>query len=145
MRPARKSNKRGGQAIVEFALVLPVFMLLLFGILEFGRAFLMAHNLANAARIGARTGTLPTTLETDVNLSVQRFLTHLGYRDGSWTTEVQVTDPNGVPRGGGLANAQYGDHVAVRVQMPFTVLSGSIIPALRARTTINGRCVFRHE
>lgn len=41
------------QAIVELALALPLFLLLVFGVLEFGRAFQMKVVLENAAREGA--------------------------------------------------------------------------------------------
>ena len=44
-----------GQSLVEFALVLPLFVLLLFGILDFGRAVLAYNSISNAAREGART------------------------------------------------------------------------------------------
>jgi Flp pilus assembly protein TadG len=47
------SNERGAAA-VEFALVLPLLMLLLFGIIEFGRAYNAKVTLTHAAREGAR-------------------------------------------------------------------------------------------
>jgi Flp pilus assembly protein TadG len=40
---------------VEFALIIPLFCLLLFGIVDFGRAVLASNSIANAAREGART------------------------------------------------------------------------------------------
>jgi Flp pilus assembly protein TadG len=43
-----------GQALVEFALVFPVFLIILFGIVDFGRAIYAYNTLANAAREGAR-------------------------------------------------------------------------------------------
>jgi hypothetical protein len=43
-----------GQTLVEFALVLPVIVLMLFGILDLGRAVYAYNTIANAARIGAR-------------------------------------------------------------------------------------------
>ncbi|MBZ0258666.1 pilus assembly protein, partial [bacterium] len=43
-----------GSATVEFALVLPILMLLLFGIIEFGRVLSVQHLLNTAAREGAR-------------------------------------------------------------------------------------------
>lgn len=49
----RTSHPRG-QAMVEFALVAPIFLLILFGILEFGRYVYIAQILNNAAREGAR-------------------------------------------------------------------------------------------
>jgi Flp pilus assembly protein TadG len=40
--------------MVEFALAASVFLLLLFGILEFGRALYTYHAVSNAARLGSR-------------------------------------------------------------------------------------------
>lgn len=45
-----------GQALVEMALVLPVLLLLLMGIIEFGRIFNASLVVTQAAREGARTG-----------------------------------------------------------------------------------------
>jgi Flp pilus assembly protein TadG len=47
-------GRRGGQALVEFALVAPIFFLLLFGIIEGGRFLLYYETLNNATREGAR-------------------------------------------------------------------------------------------
>lgn len=48
--------KRGqrGSSMVEFAVASSLLLLLMFGIVEFGRALYMYHTVANAARIGAR-------------------------------------------------------------------------------------------
>ena len=45
-----------GTSILEMAIVLPLLLLLLFGIAEFGLAFVQWQTLANAAREGARVG-----------------------------------------------------------------------------------------
>ena len=46
--------RSGGQALVEFALIFPLFVLLLFGILDAGRAILFYNTVASAARDAAR-------------------------------------------------------------------------------------------
>jgi Flp pilus assembly protein TadG len=46
--------RRTGQAMVEFALIAPLFFFLLFSIIEFGRAVYYIQMLNNAAREGAR-------------------------------------------------------------------------------------------
>src|SRR5919109_3436864 len=51
-RGARRHNK--GQGLVEFALVLPIFLALLFMIVVFGRVIWATGSLASAAREGAR-------------------------------------------------------------------------------------------
>lgn len=47
-------DKERGAAAVEFALVLPVLLLLVLGMLEFSRAYNVQISLTNAAREGAR-------------------------------------------------------------------------------------------
>lgn len=52
-RSAHRDEPRG-QALVEFALVIPIFLLLLFGIIEGGRFVFFYEMLSNATREGAR-------------------------------------------------------------------------------------------
>ena len=68
--PSRHRSRRGtGQAMVEFALVVPVFLLVLSGILDFGFMLFTRMSVINAAREGARYGAMyadPTNLATVV-------------------------------------------------------------------------------
>lgn len=57
----RELKKRRGQAIVEFALVLPVFVLLLVGIMEFGLLFHQYMVVTAASREGARAAAVGGT------------------------------------------------------------------------------------
>jgi len=139
-----EGSGRRGQAVVEFALILPLFMLLLFAAIEFGRAYYELHLLANAAREGSRAGSLLGQLEDDVCARVDSFLTEVGL-EGGWTTSIQVRDSTGSPRAGGLAEAVEGDRVFVTVTHNFQVMSGSLIPGFSGILPLRGRCVFRHE
>ena len=51
-----RSKRQRGQALVEFTIVVPVFMFLLLGMMEFGFAFSDRLTLGNATREGARVG-----------------------------------------------------------------------------------------
>lgn len=57
----RARREEGGQALVEFALVLPLFVTLLFGIIQFGIAFNHYLVLTDAVRAGARTAAVSRT------------------------------------------------------------------------------------
>lgn len=57
-RPRRQRRPAAGQALVEFALVLPVFLLLLFGLIDVGRFVYTWNALNQAAREGARYGSV---------------------------------------------------------------------------------------
>jgi Flp pilus assembly protein TadG len=54
----RRQTSERGSAAVEFALVLPLLMLLLFGIIDFGRMLNAEITLTTAAREGARATSL---------------------------------------------------------------------------------------
>jgi Flp pilus assembly protein TadG len=54
---ARRSNQRG-QAVIELALTLPLLLLVVFGIIDFGFMFQRYESVTNAAREGARIGIL---------------------------------------------------------------------------------------
>ncbi len=54
----RLKHSESGQALTEFALVMPVVLLLLIGIIEFGRAWNVQQVMTDAAREGARHGVL---------------------------------------------------------------------------------------
>jgi len=57
-RRALCGRRSTGQALVEFAIVAPVFFLLLFAIIEAGRFILYYETLNNATREGARYATV---------------------------------------------------------------------------------------
>ncbi|NIV14468.1 MAG: hypothetical protein GWN62_25295, partial [Aliifodinibius sp.] len=73
---------RKGQALVEFALALPLLLLLILGVLEFGRAFKIKLVLENAAREGTHyfiynrftdadlSGTVDTVVAEEFNSGV---------------------------------------------------------------------------
>lgn len=129
---------------MEFALVLPVFLLMLFGAIEFGRAYYDLHLLTNGAREGARVGSLPGRVESDVQTAVSAFLQDVGLSSGC-STSVTVRDAAGAPRAGGLANAVEGDRVGVTISYNFQVLAGRILPGFTGTVQLKGRCVFRRE
>lgn len=59
-----------GQALLEFALVLPILLLLVFGIIEFGRVFHSYLVVTQAAREGARVGVVGGT-DDEVSATVK--------------------------------------------------------------------------
>ena len=60
-------RRRGarGQGLVEFALVLPVFLLMMFGLIDVGRFVYQTSTLSQAAREGARLGSVEASYRHD--------------------------------------------------------------------------------
>jgi Flp pilus assembly pilin Flp len=61
MRLPRFIRNEEGAAVVEFALVMPILALIIFGIIDFGRAFYTVNNIISAVREGARYGAILST------------------------------------------------------------------------------------
>jgi Flp pilus assembly protein TadG len=105
----RLSSKRflrrtKGAAIIEFALVVPILFLLVWGIISFSRAYQRLNALSSSLREGARVASTLDKLVTDasrrteVKTHIRRFSTAFGFPidtslvtvDASSGTEVRV-------------------------------------------------------
>ena len=60
----RHRLRERGAAAVEFALILPILLILVGGVIDFGRLYYTQIQLANAARDGVRLAALGTTYTT---------------------------------------------------------------------------------
>jgi len=123
-------------AAVEFALVLPLLLILMFGIVEFGLAWYSKQVLTNASREGARAGIVwqdPKMTDSEITAVVQNYLTQSGF-----TQPVTVT----VTGAGGAS----GDPLTVKVSenYSFNVLPG-FVAAVTGQITIESTTVMRHE
>ena len=78
----RRLTCERGAELIEFAIVTPLLLLLVFGIANFGLMFQRYEVLTNAAREGARVAALPSYGETDVKNRVTQYL------DGSAVTSA---------------------------------------------------------
>ena len=70
-----------GVAAIEFALVLPFFLMIVLGIIDYGYLFFVDLTLTNAAREGAREGSIQTTpglAFTEATAASQTYLTPSG-------------------------------------------------------------------
>jgi Flp pilus assembly pilin Flp len=76
-RSARWSDESGAE-LIEFALVLPLLLLILLGIIDFGFLFQRYEVITNAAREGARVAVLPGYEDADVIARVHQYLTASG-------------------------------------------------------------------
>ena len=138
-------TSRSGQAVLEFALILPIFLLLILAATDFGRAYLRLHLMASAAREGARVGSLPTGTESRVRDTVDRFMSNSGLEQVSWPpSEITVTDPDGNPRSS-LSAAQQGDRIQVTVRQDFVLIGAGFIPADQGTIPLEASCTIRRE
>ena len=84
-------TRRGqeGQAIIELALTLPLLLLVVFGVFDFGFLFQRYEVVTNAAREGARVGVLPGYSVTDAENRAIAYLNAGGIGGASVSTRPQ--------------------------------------------------------
>lgn len=73
-----RAKRQAGQAVVELALVLPVVLVLLFGIMEAGRVIDAYLVVQNAAWVGARAGIDPGATDTSITSAAQAAAASVG-------------------------------------------------------------------
>jgi len=101
----RACNHRSrGIASLEFVIIMPVLLTLLFGVMEYGWMMTKSGELVNAAREGARTGARPDATTADINSVVDARMADAGMN--GHTTNI-------------TAAAAVGDPVTVQVTVPY--------------------------
>jgi Flp pilus assembly protein TadG len=97
--------------------VAPIFFLLVFGLIEFGRMMMVQQSLTNAAREGSRVAVLPTTKNgADVEAAMRDYLQSV-MSNAANTSEVRVTVP------GNLNTVTSGASLTVSVQVDYLDVS----------------------
>jgi Flp pilus assembly protein TadG len=132
-------QRADGQALVEFALIIPIFLALLFGVVDLGRVIWANDSLASAAREGARyasvhagTPALTTSVsKADIRSYTQGFAIGGGdatvevcysvvhYAQGSMGCSGNTDEPN--------ADNKRGNLVTVTVTSHIPVLTGAVL------------------
>ena len=74
---SRRRSSRRGAAAAEFAIVAPLFLTLVFGVIQFGRMIMVQQIVINAAREGARAAIVPGETDAQVSSTVNNYLTSL--------------------------------------------------------------------
>lgn len=80
---------RSGSAAVEFAIVLPIFLTLLFGIIQFGAILFLHNNMVNAAREAVRRMSVAEMSPAEAEAYAESYL-------AGWDLNFTVT-ANGPP------------------------------------------------
>ena len=128
-----RRNRRGAAA-VEFAIVAPLFFLLIFGMIEFGRMVMVQQIITNGSREGARIAVLDGTSTAEIVTAVEAYLQNASIAGADVTI---IPDPPN--------SAGYGDPVSVTVSIPFNQVSWLPSPMFLGGNTMTATTVMRRE
>jgi Flp pilus assembly pilin Flp len=140
----RRARDERGAAIIEFALVAPLLLTLVWGIIETGRAFYTINSLASAVRDGARYGAATCPLLTSgpgagspamdlCRPAIQNVVITAFQPIGNPLTTTNV-----------LTTAQ-GSGPDTRIEVIANYPYSPIVPVAGWNITISRRAVFRYE
>jgi len=124
-------NKRG-QSMVEFVLVLPVFLILLLGMIEFGLIFNAYITINNAAREGARVGSVGGT-----DGEIEAMVNDVGSNLELANLSVAIQPGQGI--------RSRGDALEVVVTYQYDMITPFISNLLGGNVNLEGRTVMRVE
>jgi Flp pilus assembly protein TadG len=129
-----RSRNRKGAAVVEFAVLAPVLIALLLGIIECGRMIMVQQSLATAAPEGARQAIVEGTSVDTAKSTVDSFLNGVGVKGASITI---------VP--GNTGSVAHGQPIIVSVSIPFSKVSWLKSPFFLKNTTLHSQATMRRE
>lgn len=136
VRPRRVSARsRRAASVVEFAVVAPIFFLLVFGMIEFGRMVMVHHLLIGAAREGARQAVVDGATAQTVEQAVRDYLTATSIK-GEEAVVTVSPDP---------AAANTGVPVKVETAIAFAKVSWLPAPMYLKNVTLSAAAIMRHE
>ena len=88
----RNNTHRRAAAVVEMAVVLPILLTILFGIIEFGWTFVVYQSITNAAREGCRVAVLEGSTDDDINSRIDQYMNLIGLQDYTVDLEHATED-----------------------------------------------------
>ena len=131
-----------GQDLMEFALVLPLLLLVVIGVMDIGRLFFSAITITNAARVGARYGALRSDIYNcdpsnpscvpvcDPNCGPNYFIgvTEREALNNSVDLSGASIVPDCIDGAVGVSNyCDYGDTFRIEVTFDFSLLFGDLL------------------
>lgn len=141
-RGRRMLSAEHGGSLVEFAIVMPLLFILLFGIIDFGILLYNQAVITNASREGARYGIVsrsPRRTDEEISTFVRSFCdSNLLKTFGTWT------DPAVTPN---YAGQDFGDPLSVQVQWQHRFLALPNLPGvgLSNPMTLSAQTVMNYE
>ena len=119
--PHRRFQLRCGIAAVELAVVAPLVVGLLVGLLEVGQLVKVNQIVSNAAREGARKAATGVNTYADVQTTVANYLTNAGItnQSGLTVTVSDVTQGNSGPQFN-PSTANWLDQLQITVTLPYS-------------------------
>jgi PKD repeat protein len=135
-----RSRERGrGQSVVEFALLLPVLLLIVLGGIDFGRVFLGWVNLNNTARIAANYAASNALLMSSGNLAALAAYNALVQNDA---TATNCAPPNPIPGPTYAPDAGIGSDATVQLSCQFRLITPILSSLLGNQVTVSASAVF---
>ena len=136
---------RTGSAMVEMAVCFPVFMLILMGIIEFGRAMSVTQMLNSASRIGCRAAILDGSSNSNVTSIVKQPVTStIGCQESIVTVALVATSSRTGSALSDVSQASTGDMIKLEVSVQFADISWAVKDWMGG-SRIRGQCTMQHE
>ena len=144
----RQGDQRGASA-VEFALVVPFLLLIVFGIIVYGMVFAQSLSLSNAARQAARSGVIEgTTCDQVISLSHDAAGT-MGMSGSAASVSVKRGPDRAhltaVCSGGGSTQPCKSQPVGTNIYVTLTYDTDPVVPFVPVPSTLTGDGVCRCE
>ena len=140
-RTPRSGRQQFGAVAVEFALISPVMFLLVMGIFELARVYMVSELITEAARKGCRAAVIEGTSAAQIKSAATNCLSVVGIT--AETVNISVNDspldsvdPQSMPM---------NSEITVVVKVPVSSITWVPFPAYTAGRTLSGQFTLRRQ
>lgn len=150
-----RKSRRNGTTLVESAVVLPVFLMLLFAIFEFGHAQLVNNMLNSACRNGARIGAVEGTSSAEIVARIEQTMAPVIAPENMsiFVNDASIYDTGSPPTSGSdiedlpsveVSDAEPRQMFVVRATLTYNDIAMVPMPFLKD-VVLDAQAFMRHE
>ncbi len=129
-------KRRRGSLTVEAALLLPLLLILTFGLIEYGWMFLKQQQITNTARQCARLGAMVDGTNTAVTNQITTMMNSYGLVSSAYTTTISPAN---------VATAARGTQVSVTISIQYSKIDVTGFTLLPMPATISAKVSMQKE
>jgi Flp pilus assembly protein TadG len=133
----RLASSRDGSVILETALMLTILLIMMFGIIDMGRALFTSNNLVSAAREGARFAAIDQTVVADTLIIKDTVRNHFSPFGGPALTRANIATT--------LVPGNPPSSIRITIKYPFSWITPIRRLVGAMRDTLHAQAEYRYE
>lgn len=143
-RRGERAGRRGASA-VEMAIILPLLLLMIFGMIELGRAIMVHQILVNAAREATRRAVVPGATDAQVHSRISNYMSSAGISGYTVSLTIDGTASTLSGSSSSITNAPSKSAIGIEISVPNSEVSWGVMNLIASNRNFAAGVQMRKE